>query len=149
MSPSFLSPGFLRPSVPVLSPAMPLVPGFGMRCGAAACARGHTLTPEQRKAQIETMLQRARNWPNLKFEMEQGSNVHWVGAGPPLHQHERGCPTFRGFRKVGTHDRWGSLVRGDSWNCGKQAWASPPVCPRVIRSFRATLRDTPALYLPR
>lgn len=27
-----------------------------------------------------------------------------VGAGPPLHHRERGCPTLRGFRSVGTTD---------------------------------------------
>jgi len=40
------------------------------------------LTPEQRKAQIEITLQTARNWPDLKFEMDQVSNVHWVLRGP-------------------------------------------------------------------
>jgi hypothetical protein len=38
------------------------------------------MTPEARRAQIETLLQ--ARFPGLRFEMEQVSPVHWVLRGP-------------------------------------------------------------------
>jgi hypothetical protein len=104
------------------------VPGFRMRCGATACGKGHILTPEQRKAEIEITLQRARNWPDLRFEMEQVSNVHWVLRGPrgfwppEIHLGPKGGMDIEEFRSYSSTMRDGSggaltaLVERARWN---------------------------------
>ncbi len=90
--------------------------------------KGHTLTPEQRKAQIETTLQRARSWPDLRFEMEQVSNVHWLlrgprGFSPPeIHLGPRGGMGIEEFRSYSSTMQDGSggaltaLVERARWN---------------------------------
>jgi hypothetical protein len=46
------------------------------------------------------------NLADFDVEVRAYPDEKWnrMGAGPPSPHHERGCPTFRGFRKVGTTD---------------------------------------------
>jgi hypothetical protein len=107
------------PSVPhyprVSCPSVPAFLPVGLECVRDSRIRKeHTVTPEQRKDEIEIMLRRARNWPDLRFEMERVSNVHWVLRGPhgfwppEIHLGPRGGMDIEEFRSYSSTMRDGS-----------------------------------------
>jgi hypothetical protein len=64
----------------------------------------------------------------LKFGFRNNA-IEGLGAGPHLPYHDRGCPTFRGFRNVGTTDldKFGNYSRCLQYPGFRLVWASATI----------------------